>query len=155
MLNMELEITVLVSPEAKQAINQIEKVLAAAAEIEALPDVSVAVTIVDNERIQEVNKVYRQKDMSTDVLSFPLFAHREEMAKEDWEETIELGDILISLPTAEEQAKEYGHSLLREISFLAVHGFLHLIGYDHETKEEEEVMFSRQEEVLSKLGINR
>ncbi len=152
---MELEVSVDLSEEAKQAVSQIENVLSAAAKSEELPAVSVSVTIVDNERIQEVNRTYRQKDVSTDVLSFPLFENRSEWTKEDWEESVELGDILISLPKAEEQAKEYGHSLEREISFLAVHGFLHLLGYDHETEVEEKAMFAKQEEVLENLGISR
>ena len=73
----------------------------------------------------------------------------------DPEGKVILGDIYISLDKAKSQSKEYGHSLLRELSFLAVHGFYHLLGYDHQTKEEEEVMFKKQEEVLEIYGIKR
>ena len=73
----------------------------------------------------------------------------------DPEVKVILGDIYISLDKAKSQSKEYGHSLLRELSFLAVHGFYHLLGYDHQTKEEEEVMFKKQEEVLEIYGIKR
>lgn len=71
------------------------------------------------------------------------------------EETVPLGDIVISYPKAKEQAEEYGHSLERELGFLAVHGFLHLLGYDHETAEEEKEMFQRQEEILQQAGLHR
>jgi probable rRNA maturation factor len=155
LLTTELEIEITVSEEDKEAINMIGKVLAKTADLEKLPPVSVAVIIVDSERIQEINRLHRQIDMPTDVLSFPLFEDRAHWVKEEWEEVVELGDIIISLPRAHEQAKSYGHSLLREISFLAVHGFLHLIGYGHETETEEQKMFSLQDDVLAQLGITR
>nr|WP_245596720.1 rRNA maturation RNase YbeY [Shimazuella kribbensis] len=141
--------------EEKAAIDRVPEVLEKVAEIEKLPAVSISITVVDNKRIQEINKEHRQKDVDTDVLSFPLFDHRSEWIQEDWEDSIQLGDIILSLPKANEQAIDYGHSLLREICFLVVHGFLHLLGYDHETEEEEKEMFSMQEEVLSQLDITR
>ena len=124
-------------------------------------DGEVVVTLVSNERIHELNREYRGVDRPTDVLSFAMNeAGEEEMDIYIDESEIDeypnmLGDIVISLPKAKEQAKEYGHSLERELGFLAVHGFLHLLGYDHGTAEEEKEMFSRQEEVLEKIGLKR
>ncbi|MCH5583878.1 rRNA maturation RNase YbeY [Shimazuella sp. AN120528] len=155
MVTIEIEAEIPLTEEEKAAIDRVPEVLDKVAQMEELPDVSVSLTLVSKERIQEINREYREKDSPTDVLSFPLFENRSEWSKEDWEETIELGDIILSLPIAGVQAIEYGHSLLREISFLVVHGFLHLLGYDHETKEEEEEMFGLQEKVLSELEITR
>ena len=101
------------------------------------------VVICDNEMIKDYNNRYRQIDKETDVLSFPS------------DEDGELGDILISLPKATDQAEEYGHSLKRELSFLLCHGILHCMGYDHMTKEEETVMFNLQEEILNHANIRR
>ncbi|WP_400164185.1 rRNA maturation RNase YbeY [Brevibacillus sp. TJ4] len=121
----------------------------------------VVVTLVNNERIHELNRDYRGVDRPTDVLSFAMnesgegemdiYIDESELA--DYPNM--LGDIIISLPKAQEQAEEYGHSLERELGFLAVHGFLHLLGYDHGTAEEEKEMFSRQEEVLAQIGLTR
>lgn len=121
----------------------------------------VVVTIVSNERIHELNRDYRDVDRPTDVLSFAMNEPGEgEMEiyldEGDLEEFPNmLGDIIISLPKAREQAEDYGHSLERELGFLAVHGFLHLLGYDHGTEEEEKEMFSRQEAVLEQIGLTR
>lgn len=107
----------------------------------------VSVTFVDNERIRELNSEYRNIDRETDVLSFPTG---------DTGEGVTLGDVVISLEKAKAQAEEYGHSLEREIAFLTVHSVLHLLGYDHETGEEDEKeMFRRQDEIMDKLGITR
>ena len=108
------------------------------------------VIIVDNEYIHRLNKEYRGIDRETDVITFAL-----EDDKTFNPEIRILGDIYISIDKAKSQALEYGHSLLRELSFLAVHGFLHLLGYDHMKKEEEEVMFKLQEEILDEVGIKR
>ena len=107
---------------------------------------------VDNNYIYELNKNYRHIDRETDVITFAL--EDEDSIVMPTDERI-LGDIYISIDKAISQAEEYGHSLLRELSFLAVHGFYHLLGYDHMTKEDEEVMFAKQEEVLSSYGITR
>ncbi len=107
----------------------------------------ISVTFTDNENIRELNREYRDIDRETDVLSFPM---------EDEGDDIVLGDVVISLEKAKEQAGEYGHSLEREISFLCVHSCLHLLGYDHETGEEDEKeMFKRQEEILNNIGQKR
>ncbi|MBY0122330.1 rRNA maturation RNase YbeY [Bacillus sp. S/N-304-OC-R1] len=116
----------------------------------------VSLTFVSNEKIKEINKEYRNKDSVTDVISFAM----EEMGEGEIELIgIEmprvLGDIIISVSRAREQAEEYGHSFMREIGFLAVHGFLHLLGYDHETEEDEKEMFSRQKDILNEFGLQR
>ncbi|MBQ8641998.1 MAG: rRNA maturation RNase YbeY [Clostridia bacterium] len=118
-------------------------------------DVMVSVTFTDNEGIRELNREYRSKDSATDVLSFPMYA----MEGDDFPEpdmTAQLGDIVLSLERAGEQAEEYGHSFRRETAFLTVHSMLHLLGYDHERSEEEEKdMFRRQEEIMIILGLPR
>ncbi len=109
------------------------------------------IIFVDNERIHNINKTYRGIDRPTDVISFALNDKKENFL----EEINLLGDIYISIPKMKEQALEYGHSEKRELSFLTVHGLLHLLGYDHMTKEEEEVMFSLQEEILEDADIKK
>ena len=113
----------------------------------------VSVTFTDNEGIRELNAAQRNIDRPTDVLSFPLFE------KEDLDYATDgdaLGDIVISLQRAREQANEYGHSFEREVAFLTVHSMLHLLGYDHEISEEDEKeMFFKQEEILKTIGLNR
>lgn len=105
------------------------------------------VTIVDNKTIHEVNKEYRKIDRPTDVISFAYLDDENEKELSGSEST-PLGAIIISFEKAEEQAVSYGHSVLREMSFLFVHGILHLLGYDHQTKEEETEMFALQKEIL-------
>ena len=111
---------------------------------------------VDNEQIREINANYRQKDAVTDVITFAI---EDEMPGEIKIQGIPmprmLGDVFISLPRTREQAERYGYSFERELSFLAVHGCLHLLGYDHLEPEEEKVMFGKQEDVLNALGIRR
>ena len=138
------------------------RALRAAAQHEEIEAGEVVVTLVDDARIQELNRTYRDKDTSTDVLSFPMQDEDDpEIYFDTEEEAAELnrvdmlGDIIISVPTAQRQAEEYGHSLEREIAFLAVHGFLHLIGYDHMSEEEEKEMFGRQETILAEMGLTR
>jgi probable rRNA maturation factor len=108
------------------------------------------IIFVDNNKIQEINKEYRNKDEKTDVISFAL-----EDNKDIKLDIRILGDIYISIEKAKEQAKDYGHSLEREISFLTIHGLLHLLGYDHTNKEEEQKMFELQERILEQYGIKR
>ncbi|MEC1522932.1 rRNA maturation RNase YbeY [Neobacillus niacini] len=140
-----------------EQMQDIETLLNFAADKENVEDNSeVSVTFVSNERIHEINREYREKDAPTDVISFAM----EELGEGEIELIGEelprvLGDIIISIPKAEEQAKEYGHSFIRELGFLSVHGFLHLLGYDHMEKEEEEKMFSRQKEILDEYGLTR
>lgn len=119
-------------------------------------DPLVSVSVIDNEAIHEINRVYRGVDRPTDVISFAFMdddLDREKKLKKKG--VVDLGEIYISLPRAIEQSIEYGHSLEREVDFLYVHGLLHLLGYDHMEKEDEEVMFKLQEDILSSKGITR
>lgn len=111
----------------------------------------VSFVFVDNERIKEINKTYRNKDSETDVISFA-FMDEEINPKTDF---INYGEIYISLEKAESQSIEYGHSFDRELCFLTVHGLLHLLGYDHMEKEDEIIMFGLQDKILNNLGIER
>ena len=110
----------------------------------------VSITLTVPEEIHILNKTYRNIDKPTDVLSFPMFQpdEIENMIKENYQEEDILGDMVISIPQVEIQAKEYGHSEEREFCFLFVHGLLHLLGYDHMTKEDEKVMFDLQDKIL-------
>ena len=108
------------------------------------------VIIVDNDYIHNLNRDYRNIDRETDVITFALFDD-----KTFNPDLRILGDVYISIDKAKSQSVEYGHSLLRELAFLAVHGMLHLLGYDHMKKEDEIVMFKLQEEILDEMGIKR
>ena len=108
------------------------------------------VIIVDNDYIHKLNKEYRNIDRETDVITFAL-----EDDKTFNPEIRILGDVYISIDKAKSQSEEYGHSLLRELSFLAVHGMLHLLGYDHMEKHDEEIMFKLQDEILDEMDIKR
>ena len=109
------------------------------------------IIIVDNKRIHEINKEYRNIDRETDVISFAL----EDNMDIEYADFRLLGDIYISIDKCYDQALEYGHSRVREICFLATHGVLHLLSYDHMEKEEEKEMFSLQEELLDGFDIKR
>ena len=115
-------------------------------EEEGLDNIKIYINIIltNPEEIKRINKEYRNIDRETDVISFAL----EDEKKEDFTKTRLLGDIYISIDKAKEQAISYEHSLERELSFLAVHGLLHLLGYDHMTKEDEKIMFTKQKEIL-------
>lgn len=116
----------------------------------------VSVTFTDNEKIHALNKQYRDVDRPTDVLSFPLIDFNAEDTSLSSELETMLGDIVISLEKAREQAEEYGHSFEREVAFLCVHSMLHLLGYDHETSEEDDAdMCQRQKEIMQKIGLDR
>lgn len=116
----------------------------------------VSVSIVDNEEIHQINRQFRDIDRATDVLSFPLLTFEVgETPDMNEKDEVLLGDIIISLERAREQAEEYGHSLKREIAFLTAHSMLHLLGYDHMEEEEEKEMFAKQREILNQAGIPR
>ncbi len=138
--------------EEIEELDTVKKVLESAMKKEKLENTVFNVIIVDNPYIHQLNKDYRNIDRETDVITFAL--EDEDTIVLPNEERI-LGDIYISIDKAKQQAQEYRHSLLRELSFLAVHGFYHLLGYDHETEEEEKIMFTKQEEVLNSYGITR
>lgn len=119
------------------------------------------VILTNPENIRKANKEYRNIDKETDVLSFPMFEKDEIEAiiSKSKEERIQinevLGDIIVSIPKVKEQAIEYGHSTTRELAYMIVHGFYHVMGYDHMNEEEKQVMREREENVLNKLDIKR
>lgn len=145
----------------------VNKVIEKALEQEKCPyEASVAVLLTNNEGIHAMNKEYRNIDRPTDVLSFPNVDYEEPADFSGIEDAIEdyfdpetgelcLGDIIISIDKVYEQAKEYGHAPLREFAFLVAHSILHLLGYDHMEAEEAKVMETKQEEILTSLGITR
>ncbi len=135
----------------------VKKAIIAALEYQEIDfPVEISVTFTDNEQIHVLNKEYRGKDAPTDVLSFPMFEGGEIEYDDESDEPCALGDIVISLEKAVEQSEEYGHSLEREAAFLAVHSVLHLLGFDHETSEEDdEYMKESAEEILSGIGLRR
>lgn len=136
----------------KLDLKEEKKIIEFALKHENLENVVFNVIFVDEKKIQEINKNYRGIDRVTDVISFAL---------EDGDNNIDfefgrlLGDIYICVPRMKQQAEDYGHSLKREMGFLTVHGLLHLLGYDHMTKDEEKIMFSKQELILDDYGLSR
>lgn len=130
-------------------IKKIKEVITYALEVEKVTNSTFNIIIVDNEKIREINKTYRNIDKTTDVISFALEDKKDGIKLN----TRVLGDIYISKDKAISQAKEYGHSTLREFSFLSVHGLLHLLGYDHMNKEDEKIMFEKQELILNEQGL--
>lgn len=150
---------------SKEHLALIEKVIKSAALELALQDnVEVSITIVDNDRIHEINKEYRSVDRPTDVISFAIEDDDEdylenffnsEMGDDEIVLPRLLGDIFISIDQAEIQADEFGHSFEREFGFLAVHGFLHLNGYDHQTDEDEKIMSALQDKILEGNQLER
>ena len=154
-----MEITISNVQQKMKATEQLQQivmsVLHKAAEAYGLGEnTEVSVVLADDEYIRKLNYQYREKDCSTDVLSFAL-NEGEEPDIVDGPDEVLLGDIVISLETAARQAEEYNHSLERELAFLTVHGMLHLLGYDHEREEDRCEMRSEEEHVLSLLGITR
>lgn len=116
--------------------------------------VEVSISFVDNHEIQQLNREYRDKDQPTDVLSFPLVDREQLEGGQAYGEML-LGDIIISIPRAQEQAIEYGHSFLREMAYLTVHGMFHLMGYDHMEPEEKAIMRKKEEQVMKEVNITR
>ncbi|MGN7761169.1 rRNA maturation RNase YbeY [Paenibacillus sp. 22594] len=151
-------------PISDELITLLENILQKAGQLEGIDEGEVDLTFVNNERIHELNMEYRGIDRPTDVLSFAMNETGEDeleiiyTAQDDEEgEDVPyvLGDIIISVTRAQEQALEYGHSLERELGFLFVHGFLHLLGYDHQDAASEAEMMSKQEHVLVQVGLTR
>ena len=114
----------------------------------------VSVTFVDNEEIHRLNKEFRQVDAATDVLSFPMGENGEYDTNPDTGAKI-LGDVVISLERAYQQAEEFGHSPEREVCYLAVHSMLHLLGYDHMEPKEKAIMRMKEETVMARIGLER
>ena len=118
----------------------------------------ITITLTTPNHIQEINKKYRKIDNPTDVLSFPMFERKEleeKIRKKDFLHEDILGDIIISIEKVEGQAKEYGHSFERELSYMIVHGFYHLMGYDHIEEEDKKIMRPKEEKILKSLKIER
>lgn len=145
----------------------VDKVIEKALEQEECPyEVCVSVTLTDDEGIHTINKEFRDIDRPTDVLSFPNVDYKAPADFSGIEDYIEdyfdpetgelcLGDIVVSIDKVYEQAQEYGHAPLREFAFLIAHSMLHLLGYDHMNDDEAKIMETRQEEILTSLGITR
>ena len=154
---MQVDITDNTSTLISEQLDLITKLVLFVAKEEAINQTAeLSIVIVDNNEIRELNKLYRNKDKTTDVLSFALQDEvNGEVAFKDKSIPVILGDIIISIDKAKEQAIEYKHSLNRELGFLAVHGLLHLLGYDHMNEVEEQEMFSKQNTLLAKYGLER
>ena len=119
---------------------------------------SITITLTNPQNIQEINKEYRNIDKPTDVLSFPMFEKEEldaKIEKKDFKYEDILGDIIISIEKVQEQAEEYGHSFERELSYMIVHGFYHLMGYDHIEEEDKKIMRPKEEKILKSSKIER
>ena len=153
-----MEIIINRHPEDLAVPDEVETNIRAAAEkvgeLYGVENGEVSITLTNNEYIHELNREYRHIDRPTDVLSFAL-NESEEPAIEDGPDINVLGDLVISVERAEEQAADYGHSVRREIAFLTVHGMLHLLGYDHMEEADRLEMEQEQRYVMDKLGIKR
>lgn len=138
--------------DLKKYQKQYQRILEETLQVLKIKDeVSLSVSFVSPYKIRKYNREYRNIDKVTDVISFAM----EDSECYYQDDNRELGDIFICYQRAMKQSKEYGHSLERELSFLFTHGLLHLLGYDHQNKEDEEEMFSLQEKILNNLGVNR
>ena len=154
------EITYLNLEENQSYEKTVEKVLHKCFEEEELLDSKLIITITFTtpEDIRKINKKYRKIDKATDVLSFPMFEKDEldeKIKNKDFLHEDVLGDIIISIEKVKEQAEEYGHSFERELSYMLVHGFYHLMGYDHIEEEDKKVMRPKEEKILNDLKIIR
>lgn len=136
--------------ETIEELKEIESFIQYATKKLKLKNAIFNIIIVDNNEIKKINKEYRNIDRETDVISFAL----EEGQSIDMDFRI-LGDIYISIDKAKSQALDYGHSFLRELAFLTIHGLLHLLGYDHMNEKDEKNMIKKQEEILNGYGIKR
>ncbi len=118
----------------------------------------ITITLTNPETIKKINKQYRNVDSQTDVLSFPMFEKEElenKIKNKQYNHEDVLGDIIISIERVKKQAKEYGHSFERELSYMVVHGFYHLMGYDHIKEEDKKQMRKKEDKILEELGITR
>ena len=146
--------------EKKEYKEVVEKVLTRCFEEEKLENskLYITVTLTNPENIRKINKEYRNIDRATDVLSFPMFEKdelEEKIRNNDFEHEDVLGDLIISIEKVREQAEEYGHSFERELSYMLVHGFYHLMGYDHIKEEDKKEMRPKEEKILNDLKILR
>lgn len=154
-----VELNFLDIEETNQYDELIEKVVNECFETEKIKDINLYINIIltNPENIKKINKEQRNIDKETDVLSFPMYEKEEieEMKKNGNQIQDVLGDIVISIERVTEQSIEYGHSFERELSYMIVHGFYHLMGYDHMVEEEKQIMREKEEVVLQKLNILR
>lgn len=156
-----VSINFLDTQENKEYIELIEKVIDKCFEEEKLKDLNIyiSITLTTPKQIRQLNKEYRNIDKETDVLSFPMFEKNEIDAivekREEKPVTEVLGDVIISVERVKEQAIEYGHSFERELSYMLVHGFYHLMGYDHIEEEDKIQMRPKEEKILQELKITR
>lgn len=145
--------------ENKEYIEIINKVIKECFSNEGLDKLKlyISITLTNPEEIQKINKKYRNIDKPTDVLSFPMFQKEEieDLISSNYEIEDVLGDIIISIPKVKEQANEYGHSFERELAYMVVHGFYHLMGYDHMNDDDKKEMRKKEDEILNKLHITR
>ena len=149
-----------ISDEIQDAVSKVvEKVIEQQG---ILIPVEISLVFTDDERICELNRNFRDKDIPTDVLSFPQLEFEKpgviqagDYPKEDGYPILPLGDIVISVERAQEQAEMFGHSFMREIGYLTAHSMFHLLGYDHEQEDEKKVMRSKEEAVLNEIGLTR
>lgn len=137
----------------KEDYSYLNKVIEIALDEEKQSNAVFSIIFVSNKRIQEINRDYRGLDRVTDVISFAFLDNKKAIINDSHFQL--LGEIYVCIPRMQEQAIEYGHSEKRELSFLVVHGILHLLGYDHQTKEEEKIMFGKQEVILNAADIKR
>ena len=153
------EVDYLEIEEDSKYLELIEKVIGQAFIEEKIENINLYINVIltNPENIRKINNQYRNIDKETDVLSFPMFEKEEiENLKNNGNDIEEpLGDIIISIKKVEEQALEYGHSFERELAYMLIHGFYHLIGYDHMNDEEKKQMREKEEGVLNKLNISR
>ena len=149
---MEIEIFNETKETLEKELNELKKILVDLCERENLLNVMFNIIIVDENTIHKINKTYRGIDRSTDVISFAL---EDDKTIKPLDKIRVLGDIYICIEKVKSQAIEYNHSFERELTFLAVHGLLHLLGYDHIEEEDEKIMFAKQEEILDYYGITR
>lgn len=117
--------------------------------------IEISITLVDNIGIRILNSKYRNIDTPTDVLSFPLYESTDEIKLLPGEEAVAIGDIVISLEKTLEQSKEYENDFATELGFLTVHGVLHLLGYDHESEEDEILMRTQESNIMKLIGLSR
>lgn len=144
--------------ETEALLDMIEKCVQESLNVHGITDeAEISVLFTDNAGIQEINASMRNIDKETDVLSFPQYEFETPgvLVKDEGYPYLLLGDIVLSLEKADEQAKEFGHSYEREVGYLTVHSMLHLLGYDHMTDTDKPIMRAKEEEILEKLGLTR
>ena len=140
-------------PVSEELMDLVKKSITAALNYENIFEkVEVSLLFIDNDEIRELNKEHRGVNLPTDVLSFPMYDDISEALEEEY---LYLGDIVISCEKAIEQAKDFGHSVEREIGYLTVHSVLHLLGYDHMNEEDKAIMREKEEEILKKVDLER